>query len=73
MPSVQVYPVERQTGEIDTPVLVFILDMCLEAEPESDTRFLHKISLMVGAVMLVSDATADRKKLRKERIGLIQG
>ena len=47
--------------------------MCLEAEPEGVTRFPHKITLMVGTLMLVSDAATNRKKWRKERCGLIQG
>jgi hypothetical protein len=68
-----VHPVERQIREINAPVLVFLLDMCLEAEPEHAMWFPHKITLMVGAVMLISVATDDQKKWRSERSGLIQG
>jgi hypothetical protein len=45
--------------EINPPVLVLLLDMDLKAEAIGATRFLHEISLVVGAIMLVCDATAN--------------
>ena len=63
----KVSPIERQVGEIDAPILLFLLDVGLKTEVIRSTRFAREKAVMISSIVFVGNLTVDGEKMRKER------
>jgi hypothetical protein len=63
----EIHPIERKIGEIDSPVLRFLLNMSLETEVVHPTRLACKKAFMIGALMFIDNATVNGEERREKR------
>ena len=59
-----------KAGEIDAPILCFLLDVGFKTEtirPTSPTRFAREKALVICPIMFIGNLTVDGQKWRKER------
>ncbi len=63
----KICPTEKLVGNIDTPIVGFLLHMGLKAEAVCPTRFASEKAFVIGPLVLKDDPTVNKEKGQKER------
>jgi hypothetical protein len=56
----EIHPCKRQNGNVDTPILYLLLEMCHKTKTIGPARFAGKKSIVVCTIVFICDSPVDR-------------